>query len=131
VLSIHSRRAATPVLNHLEEAPDAGIAVLHWFSGTKRELARAVSLGCWFSVGPAMLTNGRERALVAQMPPDRVLTESDGPFTQIDGRPAFPWDVDGAVRALSEVWNLELLGVQGRLDDNLGRLAHLHAGPAQ
>ena len=35
---------------------DAGVPVLHWFSGTKAELQRAVAMGCWFSVGPAMVT---------------------------------------------------------------------------
>lgn len=41
-------------------------------------------MGCWFSVGPAMLQGARGTELVARMPRDRVLTESDGPFARLE-----------------------------------------------
>jgi TatD DNase family protein len=104
ILSIHSRRASAAVLDRLEAHPGAGPAVLHWFSGSRRDLDRAVRLGCWFSVGPAMLRGERGRSLVAIMPRDRVLTETDGPFAQIKGAPLMPWQVDEAVRHLAALW---------------------------
>ncbi len=106
IMSIHSRRASKAVLDCLETHPGAGTPVLHWFSGSPRDLDRAIKLGCWFSVGPAMLNGERGRSLAAQMPRDRVLTESDGPFAQLDGTSAMPWDVRLALRALSELWAL-------------------------
>ena len=36
IMTIHSRRAATPVLDALASRDSAGIAVLHWFSGSQR-----------------------------------------------------------------------------------------------
>ena len=42
ILSVHSRRAARPVLDTLAAQPGAGLPILHWFSGTPRELAQAV-----------------------------------------------------------------------------------------
>lgn len=119
VLSIHSRRAAKPVLDLLAKCQDAGTPILHWFSGTFRELSRAVGLGCWFSVGPAMLAGDKGRALVAKMPRDRVLTETDGPFVQVDGKPAMPWDSVRAEAGLAEVWGEPLEEVQRRLVGNL------------
>jgi TatD DNase family protein len=65
IMTIHSRRAAGPVLEALASRADAGIAVLHWFSGSRRELQRAIDQGCWFSVGPAML-NGAGSADAAR-----------------------------------------------------------------
>jgi TatD DNase family protein len=62
-MSIHSRRAAGAVLDRLEGHTGAGSPVLHWFSGTKRELERAMKLGCWFSVGPVMLQTEKGRDL--------------------------------------------------------------------
>jgi TatD DNase family protein len=122
IMTIHSRRAATRVLDALEARPGAGIGILHWFSGTQKELSRAVDLGCWFSVGPAMLVGDKGRALVTKMPRDRVLTESDGPFAQVDGRPAWPWDADRAVETLAQIWSEPANVVRRRLLDNLGRL---------
>ena len=76
IMSIHSRGAATSVLDEIERHPAAGTAVLHWFTGTNGELRRASDLGCWFSVGPAMLRTKKGRRLVEGMPPgprfDRV-----------------------------------------------------------
>jgi TatD DNase family protein len=129
VLSIHSRRASSDVLDALDARRDAGVPVLHWFSGTPRELARAVALGCWFSVGPAMLTGAKGRALVAQMPRDRVLTESDGPFAQTNGRPATPADVGLAADGLALVWGLASAGeVHQVLARNLLRLTTAPGG---
>ncbi|MBN8905443.1 MAG: TatD family hydrolase [Rhodospirillales bacterium] len=122
ILTIHSRRAATHVLDALETRPGAGTAILHWFSGTQKELSRAVDLGCWFSIGPAMLVGDKGRALVTKMPHDRVLTESDGPFAQVDGRAAWPWDVDQAVGTLAQIWSEPVDAVRSRLLENLRRL---------
>jgi TatD DNase family protein len=122
VLTIHSRRAARPVLDALAAHPSAGTPILHWFSGTQRELARAVDLDCWFSVGPTMLAGEKGRALVANMPPDRVLTETDGPFAQLEGRAALPWDAERAVALLADVWAEPEVAVRERLAANLRRL---------
>jgi TatD DNase family protein len=122
ILSIHSRRAAGQVLDALERHPGAGIPVLHWFSGTRRELKRAVALGCWFSVGPAMLSGEKGRALAAEMPHAKVLTETDGPFAQLEGRAACPWDAKEANAALSVVWGKSELEIEARLLSNLKTL---------
>ncbi len=119
VLSIHSRRAATAVLDLLEAKPDAGLPILHWFSGSVRELARAVDLGCWFSVGPGMLRGDKGRELAKRMPKDRVLTESDGPFAQMDGRPVWPWEAALAVKELGKLWDTPIAEAERQLTSNL------------
>jgi TatD DNase family protein len=122
IMTIHSRRAATPVLDALASRDDAGLAVLHWFSGSRRELQSAIDQGCWFSVGPAMLNGEKGRAMASMMPRDRILTESDGPFAQIDGRPLYPWDAATAATMLGGIWGLDAKEVQNQLMDNLRRL---------
>lgn len=122
IMTLHSRRAATPVLDALEANPRAGTPILHWFSGTQKELARAIGLGFWFSVGPAMMAGDKGRALVAKMPRDRILTESDGPFAQLDARAAFPWDVERAITDMAELWSEPAANVAKQLISNLRRL---------
>jgi TatD DNase family protein len=104
VLSVHSRRAASQVLDCLDRHPGLDKVVLHWFSGTKAELRRAIDRGCWFSIGPAMLAGARGRSLVAEIPTDRLVVETDGPFAQTDSRPLRPWDVTEAINGLADVW---------------------------
>jgi TatD DNase family protein len=122
ILSIHSRRAATAVLDKLEEHRTAGIPVLHWFSGTRRELERAIRIGCWFSIGPAMLSRENGRMLAGLMPKERILTESDGPFAQIAGTAVKPWDVASALLGLAQLWSVPVEGASDQLDENLKRL---------
>lgn len=122
VLSLHSRRAAKPVLDALARQPRAGVPILHWFSGSQGELDRAIKMGCWFSVGPAMLRSEKGKRLVAAMPHERVLIESDGPFAQIDYRPIWPWETTLAIGALAEVWQVEEREVTSRLYTNLQKI---------
>jgi TatD DNase family protein len=53
-----------------------------------------------------MLTKERGRDLVTALPLERLLTETHGPFTQIDGRPTRPADVESAIGTLATVRNL-------------------------
>jgi TatD DNase family protein len=134
VMSIHSRRASREVLDALDAYPNAGAAVLHWFSGSVRDLHRAVSLGCWFSVGPGMLASQRGRSLVTRMPRERVVTESDGPFAQVDGKSIMPWSVEDAIRDLGLLWNLPEESVRQIIRDNfcnlcVNDLAAIQKGP--
>ena len=122
IMSIHSRRAATAVLDQLVKYPEAGAPVLHWFSGTLRDLDRAIRIGCWFSVGPAMLAGERGRGLVSRMPQDRVLTETDGPFAQIDGRSLMPWEAAQAVEKLASIWKVTPHEVERTIDANVSAL---------
>lgn len=122
IMSIHSRRAASAVLDELEKRPSAGVPILHWFSGSNRELDRAIGMGCWFSMGPGMLQGEKGRTLASRMPMDRVLTESDGPFAQIEGRSAWPWEASFAVPMLADIWRQHSSVVEQQLFDNLARL---------
>lgn len=122
VMSIHSRRATAEVLDRLEAFPNAGVPILHWFSGNNRDLERAVSLNCWFSMGPAMLIAKKSRELVRHMPRERILTETDGPFAQVDGRSAMPWDAQRAVVQLADLWSMPVEGVEQELGNNLRSL---------
>jgi TatD DNase family protein len=122
IMTIHSRRAVEPVLDALEKEREAGTAVLHWFSGTARQLRRAIALGCWFSVGPAMLAGERGRTLVARMPKERVLTESDGPFATLANARLWPHHVSAAVEQLSLLWGEPKEATEAQLMRNFGVL---------
>jgi TatD DNase family protein len=130
IMSLHSRRASGAVLDCLERFTEAGTPVLHWFSGSFRDLQRAINLGCWFSVGPAMLLSDKGRALAARMPRERVLTESDGPFAQLNGKAVMPWHVENAIGELSRIWSLPPEEVEKNIHRNIQSLLerHLAAG---
>jgi len=112
ILSVHSRRAATPVLNALGEN-FLGTVILHWFSGHQAELDRAAKMGCYFSVNPAMVHSEAGRKLLKRMPHKHVLLESDGPFVKADAAQV--------VAHLSGIWEMPREEAEAMVDGNWRR----------
>lgn len=103
IITVHSVRSAKAVLDLVEAnlPPERGKIVLHWFTGTKSEARRAIGLGCYFSINAAMLSNDRHVSMVQEIPLDRLLTETDGPFTKTGARQSKPSDVALVVDGLA------------------------------
>lgn len=121
VLTIHSVRAAVAVLDLIEAhlPPGRGQAVLHWFTGSKAEARRAIDLGCYFSINAQMLQRDKGRDLVGILPLDRLLTETDGPFTQCGGHPACPADVGDILKKLANLRHIPLEEMTATINRNL------------
>lgn len=123
ILSVHSLRAVRPVLELVRERLPAerGCVVLHWFTGTSADLHAAIDLGCYFSVNVAMLSS--TKSIVAGIPKERLLTESDGPFLRIHGRQSRPHDVSATVAMLARIHDLEIQATRELVFNNLLKLA--------
>jgi len=104
-ISVHSRRAANDVINMIG-TDFRGTAVLHWFSGTMKQLETAQNNGLYFSVNTSMILSDSGQRLIAAMNPDRVLTETDGPFVDFKGNPAQPHHVSCVVSYLANLWGV-------------------------
>jgi len=122
IMSIHSRKAVDSVLEHIQLFPHAGKSVLHWFSGNHTDLARAVKMDCWFSVGPMMLQSKSGRERILRMPRNRILPETDSPFTSIKGKQLDPSDAYMVVAGLSSLWNEPSQEVANQLLQNFRSL---------
>lgn len=122
ILSIHSRNAATRILNLVEKHCRNSTPVLHWFSGTIQEARRAKVLGCWFSVGPAMLRGAKGRAILQELPVNRVLPETDGPFTTNHSVPLMPWEAITITDTIAPLWGIPKDEVILQMKRNLSNL---------
>lgn len=124
ILSVHSVRSAPAVLGLVEQRlpPDRGTVVLHWFTGSRSDARRAARLGCYFSINAAMMVSEAGRALVADLPLDRLLTETDGPFTLVAGQPSEPATVGAAVNAIAACRNETPQAVASAVLGNLKRM---------
>jgi TatD DNase family protein len=107
VLTVHSRRSASDVIASVGDS-FRGRVILHWFSGTLRELEGAICAGFWFSVNPSMIRSRTGQQIVARLPKQRVLTETDGPFVTVGRRPCRPHHVIEVLQGLSRVWRVSL-----------------------
>lgn len=119
VMSIHSRQAVDQVLEELSKKPDAGLPILHWFTGTQSQLRRAIDMGCWFSIGPGMLSRPRTKELVSKIPKNRILPETDGPFIKFSGKAITPIDSWHIVKNLASLYMIPLDSLIQQLKTNL------------
>jgi TatD DNase family protein len=89
ILTVHSRRAEKEVLDIFGEG-FPGKVILHWFSGPKKELQRALSKGFYISVNYKMINSENGKKIIEATPADRLLLETDGPFVEINDKPCTP-----------------------------------------
>lgn len=124
VVTIHSRRAARDTISLIERHvdPKSVLCILHWFSGSLAEAGRAADAGCYFSVNSAMLVHDNGRALVRSIAEDRLLTETDSPFTTIGSRKSKPSDAIAVVAELAALFGEKPLETLLRIATNAKRV---------
>jgi TatD DNase family protein len=61
-------------------------------------------------------------ATIARIPPDRILTESDGPFVTIGSRTVVPADVQVVEQKVAEMWHTDSATVRTTVAENFRRL---------
>lgn len=80
IMSVHIRGAEKEALQIIDRWRPRR-CVLHWFTGSLQQ--EFVELGCYFSINANMLRN-MDR--INAVPRGRILVESDGPYSKVDGK---------------------------------------------
>lgn len=121
VVTLHSVGATSDVIAALRTHNIRG-AVLHWFLGSPADVDAAIELDALYSVNVAMFRSKRGRFALDEMPPNRVLAETDAPFAKQGSNPTRPGDVESVERNLARLWGIEWPEVRLRLWSNLATL---------
>lgn len=120
VVTVHSRGAEAVVIERLRSADV--LAILHWYTGPLGLIGDALTAGLYFSINPAMLRSAKGRKVIAAIPQDRALTESDGPFAKACGHAAGPGDMRWLTSELARLWGATPEVARQQLYDNLSHL---------
>lgn len=126
---IHCREAYEELLQILESRAVPQL-VLHCFSGDETHLERGLKLGAYFGFdGPITYKNSQKtREMVAGMPKDRVLIETDSPFlTPVPhrGKPNRPAYVSLVNAMLAHLWGSSVEECAAITWDNAARVFRL------
>jgi TatD DNase family protein len=106
VLTVHSRRAAEDVVDAFGPG-FRGTWILHWYSGAAKTLRRALAHGAFVSVNPAMVRSESALRWLREVPHERLLTETDGPFVSVGDAAAEPSAVIHALEGLARLFEME------------------------
>lgn len=114
ILSLHSRRAEKETLEMLTQK---GIenAIFHWYSGSLNILRNIVNSGFFFSINSAMIQSDNGKKIIAEIPKELILTETDFPYIH-NGNIA---DIH---MYLSNLWDVPIKSVGQIVDSNLKRI---------
>jgi TatD DNase family protein len=134
-LIVHTRDADDDTASIMEEEMAAGpfTGVVHCFSSSRRLAERAVAIGLHLGIG-GILTFKRSdelRAIVRDMPLDRLLLETDAPYlapVPMRGRTNEPAFTAHVARVLAEVKGLPVAEIERATTANFFRL-FTKAGP--
>src|SRR6202050_3706568 len=128
-LVIHSREADADTARILEEETGQGAfpAVLHCFTGGPDLARRAIALGLFISfTGILTFKNSTAlRAIAAELPPDRILVETDAPYLapgRYRGKRNEPAYVIETANTLAEVRGVSFDTIARQTTDNFFRL---------
>lgn len=83
IISVHSRGAEKITIETLNKylKNTTNKVILHWFSGNITNLKSAFEAGYYFSVNHKMTQSKSGQEVIKNIPIDRLLTETDAPFT--------------------------------------------------
>jgi TatD DNase family protein len=124
-LVIHSRDADADMARILEEETGQGAfpAVLHCFTGGRELARRAIALGLFISfTGILTFKNSAAlRTIAAELPPDRILVETDAPYlapSPFRGKRNEPAHVVEVAKVLAETRGVSLDEIARQTTDN-------------
>lgn len=121
ILTIHSRMSANEVISIIGNDFN-GIAILHWYSGSKSNLERALNNGLYFSINYSMTNSESGRKIIRQIPIERLLLESDSPFVKMENKPFSPKDMRQIVNRISEIKNVDTEKLELELWNNFKKI---------
>ena len=121
ILSIHSRKAEKEILELLKQYRIKN-AIFHWYSGYVKLIDSIIESGYLFSINPKMIKSKNGMDIISKIPLDRLLTESDGPFIQINQKPIHPWDIKEVLTYISVTRQLSYIDVERQVKNNFYNL---------
>lgn len=117
IISLHSRRAEKEVLELLLKH-NIRNAIFHWYSGDITILKQILESGYYFSINPSMVNSKSGQKLISEIPLDKILTETDSPYTMIGNRKTRPIDVKVVINYLAKSNGVSIEFVENKIYSN-------------
>ena len=83
ILSVHIRNSEKETFEIMKKN-NVTKAIIHWYSGSVQMMQHYIDEGYYFSVNANMCITNNGKKIISAIPTDRILVESDGPFTKIE-----------------------------------------------
>lgn len=119
-VSVHSRATLDEIFSMMPSYEISGF-LLHWFAGSKKQLRRAMDLGCYVSYGPVSIYSQDKQVLISNTAKDKILVETDGPvrFSHcFDMKSAHPSFIPSVIFCISKTLGMSYNEAESLLETN-------------
>lgn len=106
IFSVHSRKAEEDVLDILIKN-NIKSAIFHWYTGEVELIDEILKQGYYFSINPAMIRSPNGRTILRNIPLNRILVETDGPFTKLNGEIINSKHFENIYKEFAEFYSLD------------------------
>ncbi|MBU5439804.1 TatD family hydrolase [Tissierella sp. MSJ-40] len=117
IMSVHCKKAEEALYEILSHRKNSKV-VLHWYSGDEFWLVKFLELGAYFSVNANMINSDKGKKIISRIPIERLLIESDGPFTKIDGKKYTFDKLENVYILLGTLFNMNLEKTKAQISQN-------------
>ncbi|MBL4879771.1 MAG: TatD family hydrolase [Oleispira sp.] len=121
ILTIHSRRSADDIISIIGSSFNSKY-ILHWYSGSIKTLRVAIENGAYFSINYSMTKSASGQKIISEIPLNKLLLESDGPFIKLKEDLFTPLHNKFTVFNISKLLNISEEKVSNILHDNFKSL---------
>lgn len=102
LMTVHCNRAEEEIFTTIKQNGNRKV-IIHWYTGDMKWAEKLLELGCFFSVNMNMLINKKTLNIIKEIPKKRLLIESDGPFSKINGKRYMPDNLGDIYYMLSSI----------------------------
>lgn len=106
IMTIHSKKAEDIVLEKLKKYK-IKYAIFHWYSGSTKLIKEIIDNGYYFSVNPSMLNTQKGKEILNNIPLERILFETDGPFTKYNKKLIEPKYFESIFQDFSDFYKIK------------------------
>ena len=121
ILTVHSRASADDIVSIVGENFHGKI-ILHWYSGNKTTLSKAINNGYYFSVNYAMVNSISGQQIIESIPLERLLIETDSPFINSVNDSSYSAGLELIVKLLSKLKKSDYTTILSILWNNFNQL---------
>ncbi len=117
ILNLHSTYAEDKVLELIVKY-DIKKCIFHWYTGKIGVLNKILEYGYYFSINEAMCKSKKGQNIIAKLPKDRILVETDAPFI----KEILPYKNNYTYLYLSKVFKLDIDETISKVYNNFKKL---------
>lgn len=104
LINLHTSGAEAEVLDCLKNR-NLPAVIVHWYSGPVKYIQKYLEVGAYFTIGVEVLQSKSIRTLAAELPEERILTETDNPtgWKWLKDEIGFPELIDSVESEIADI----------------------------